>query len=259
MTNQVIPLYTGALAWPDPATLDRLFHPVWVYLVLTMDGRTMLVDTGNPRSLAGQDRALPWWDARLSMSPEDALDARLAAAGHPIESIDALVATHFDFDHCGNLDLFDAREIDCFVQRDHLDEMTRPEAGERFDRRLWDRSGVRWKPLDGDAVLAPGVETIRTDGHARGHQSLLIETNDGALLLAIDALMDRPSLGAGTFPGFYWEDQLTWSSARSRLLDIAEQRQATLIFGHDPAQCRIIGTDPQPLRLTPELCQSGSP
>jgi glyoxylase-like metal-dependent hydrolase (beta-lactamase superfamily II) len=112
--NQVYPLHTGFLGWRELPSLAMIMHPVYAYLIVTPAGKTILIDTGNPRSLIGKTRAAPWFDAPLAMNNEDNLIARLSQTGHAIANIDLLVATHFDFNHCGNNDLFDGSRIECW-------------------------------------------------------------------------------------------------------------------------------------------------
>ena len=49
---------------------------------------------------------------------------------------------------------------------------------------LVDFPGARWELLDGEAELAPGVHVIPTPGHVNGHQSIVLECDDGTLVLA---------------------------------------------------------------------------
>ena len=229
--NQVFPLLTGYLGWAQPS-LDPVMHPVYAYLIVTAGGASILVDSGNPRSLVGQPRALPWFDAPLSMGAEDDLTARLAGTGRTISDIDLLVATHFDFDHSGNTDLFDDSGIQCFVQAALLDDAM---AGDRSEPGLWNRPGVRYVSVTA-TTLAPGITLLESSGHATGHQSLLVEIENGSLLLAVDAIPDAPAMGSGPFPSFYIEDRAAWQRSRDKLLDLAASSGATVIFGHDPAQ-----------------------
>ena len=102
-------------------------------------------------AVARGPRALPWFDAPLSMGAEDDLTARLAGTGRTISDIDLLVATHFDFDHSGNTDLFDDSGIQCFVQAALLDDAM---AGDRSEPGLWNRPGVRYVSVTGDYARA---------------------------------------------------------------------------------------------------------
>lgn len=254
--NQVFPLLTGYLGCPHPPSLAPVMHPVYAYLIISKAGGSILVDSGNPRKLVGQTRATPWFDAPLSMNSDDDLGARLDRIGYSVSDIDLLVATHFDFDHCGNTDLFDQTGIVCAVQKDQLDDA---KSSDRYDRLLWDRPGLRFNALNGDTELDHGITLLETSGHAAGHQSLHVEIEDGSLLLTIDAISEPSALAEGPFPAFYIDDAPAWRRSRKKLVTIAESTGAVLIFGHDPGQVELLASGTGPIELTDELRQSGAP
>ncbi len=254
--NALFPLLTGCLAWPHPPSITAVWHPVYSYLLVTQVGRSILIDTGNPRSLIGQSRALPWFDAGIRMGPEDDLLSRLAGTGRSVSDIDLLVITHFDFDHCGNTDLFDHSGIECIVAAAQIDDAG---LSDRYDRQLWDRPGIHFSEISDDAVVEPGVQLLQTTGHAPGHLSLLVELDDGPVLLAIDALYDNNALGEGPFPAFAIDHLDAWRRSRTKLLTIANETGAVLLFGHDQHQGQLLAQQTGPLRITPELRQSGLP
>lgn len=233
-----------------------VMHPVFAYLIVTPGQRAILVDSGNPRTLVGKKRALPWFDAPISLCPQDDLVARLATVGHAVSDIDLLVATHFDFDHCGNTGLFDNMGIACIVQGEQLRDAR---TGDRYDRELWDRPGLRYTAASGDTEIEAGITLLETSGHAAGHQSLYVEIEDGSILLAIDAIPEVGAMGDGPFPNFYIEDDPAWRLSREKLLNLAEATGAVLVFGHDPGQGQLLASNPGPIKLTDALRQSGSP
>ncbi len=55
-------LHLGQLGLPDAETGETHFAQVPGYLIRTAEGRTVLVDTGNPVAVIGQPTAAPWWD-----------------------------------------------------------------------------------------------------------------------------------------------------------------------------------------------------
>jgi glyoxylase-like metal-dependent hydrolase (beta-lactamase superfamily II) len=54
-----------------------------------------------------------------------------------------------------------------------------------------DFDGAEYRPIDGDETIAPGVRIVATPGHTGGHQSLVVETRDGTLVLAGQAIYSR--------------------------------------------------------------------
>jgi N-acyl homoserine lactone hydrolase len=254
--NQLFPLLTGFLEWVDPPSKTPRWHPVYAYLVRTTNGRKLLIDTGNPRSLIGRNRADPWFDSGVSMRPEHDLSHCLDRANTALQDIDVLISTHFDFDHCGNHKLFDNWGIVHLVQTALLDTSA-DQAGQ--NRELWDRPGFNVRAVTGDAEIEKGVWVVSTPGHAAGHQSIMVELNTGMVVLAIDAMSTLEALGDGPLPWFAVDDRSTWLASRERLLDLVKANDAALIFGHEPGQLSFQSDPSQSLIVTDELRQSASP
>ncbi|MGD8601440.1 MAG: N-acyl homoserine lactonase family protein, partial [Gemmatimonadota bacterium] len=168
--------------------LQPLGIPVPGYLIQTDDRTNILVDSGFPEAFV-DDPPPPQGPLQLAveMQDEDRITRRLASVDLRPDDIDLLVCTHFDTDHAGNHELFTAAEL--VVQRSHYEAAT--SGDERFAgvREHWDAPGLRYRLLDGDTTLVPGVELIETSGHVPGHQSVLARLPEtGPVLLAIDAV-----------------------------------------------------------------------
>ena len=59
-----------------------------------------------------------------------------------------------------------------------------------YYKKNFDLPDYRWRLLDGDAEIVPGVTVLRSDGHTPGHQSLLVELPEtGPVILAGDSLL----------------------------------------------------------------------
>jgi N-acyl homoserine lactone hydrolase len=207
----------------------------------------VLVDSGNPASLIGAEVASPWTGLLADVRPQDDIVARLTELGLAPGDVDLLVSTHFDFDHCGRHDAFAAAGVESVVQRQHL-EAARRDA--RYDPALWDLPGLRYTAVDGDTELEPGLSLIETSGHAIGHQSLLVDTADGPVILAADAISSRTVLKERTVPDWYSD---TAEALRSidRLATLASEAGALLIFGHDALQWGTLPKSPAPFRRPP--------
>lgn len=109
-----------------------------------------------------------------------ALGSALAAAGVREDDVALVANCHLHFDHCGGNPDLAGRPI--FSQRVELDtahtteNYTLPE--------LVDARGLRYELLDGEAEVLPGVLVIPTPGHTAGHQSLVVRTGDGTVVVA---------------------------------------------------------------------------
>lgn len=213
--------------------------PVPGYLVQTDDGQNVLIDTGVSRQLIGAYGKSP--DVGIRMEEDDYVVSQLARIGVAPEDVRYLVCTHYDGDHAGNHDAFPQAEL--VVQRAHHDAAT---AGlERFQgmRAQWDHPDDRFRFVDGDTELLPGIELIETSGHVPGHQSVLVRLPEtGPVLLAIDAITSSNHLDADTreITQFDHEEEGVRASTR-KLVELAEREGVKLmVLGHDAAQWRTL-------------------
>jgi N-acyl homoserine lactone hydrolase len=142
--------------------------PVYVH-VIDHPGARVLVDTG----MTQLHPAVADMDPRLVPLGEQ--------PGFDLASIDVVINTHLHFDHCGGNRLFAGTPI--YVQRREredarTEDYTIPEWAE-FE-------GATYVELDGEQELLPGIRVVPTPGHTPGHQSVLVETEDGLVIVAGD-------------------------------------------------------------------------
>jgi N-acyl homoserine lactone hydrolase len=212
--------------------------PVPCYLIQLGDGANILIDSGFP------DDAESWPEMEITI--ERGVVGHLADLGLRPDDIDIVICTHFDPDHAGQLAAFTNAEF--VIQREH-DALARG-GDPRFDaaRPLWDNPAVRYRLVDGDTELLPGIELIESSGHVPGHQSVLVRLpRTGAVLLGIDALpFDMAPFTPETRPvnDFDMDEAATRASTR-KLLDLAaRERVALVVYGHDSAQWQELETAP---------------
>src|SRR5258708_8079971 len=154
--------------------------PIPCYLVQTSDGKHILIDSGFPKDPP------PWQGIQMHTNVVEQVGLLDLAAG----DINVLICSHCDGDHCGHHDDFPNAQL--VVQREHY-EVAR--AGhQRFaaTRPHWDLPASRYRFVDGDTELLPGLELIETSGHVPGHQSVLVRLPaTGPVLLTIDAVANQ--------------------------------------------------------------------
>ena len=92
-----------------------------------------------------------------------------------------VVNTHLHFDHCGGNRLFAGLPI--YVQR--IEREAAREPGYTIPEWV-EFEGARYVELDGEAVIAPGLRVLPTPGHTPGHQSVLVDTEDGLVVVGGD-------------------------------------------------------------------------
>jgi N-acyl homoserine lactone hydrolase len=168
LTSEVV---VAGNRWPGFS--DTIVHP---------DG-LVLVDTG-----------------MIDSTPE--LDAEWQPTPHPlpfelVRAVAIVVNTHLHFDHCGGNRLFPGLPI--HVQRRELadartqDDYTIPE---------WvDFPGATYVEHDGEAEILPGVRLLPAPGHTAGHQVVVVETDEGPVVLGGDVGYSFAEVGRGDTPG----------------------------------------------------------
>lgn len=136
--------------------------PVYGWTVATADG-TVLVDTG-----------------MIDSTPE--LDAEWMPVVHDwhVPNVIAVVNTHLHFDHCGGNRRYAG--LPTYVQRAELAAAVAPDYLEEWVRF----PGDTYVELDGDTELFDGVSVLFTPGHSHGHQAVVVETDEGRVVLGGD-------------------------------------------------------------------------
>jgi len=147
-------------------------------------------------------------------------------------------------DHAGYHDAFDHAEF--VVQRSHYELARGGHARFAAARAHWDHPALRYRLVDGDTELLPGLTLIETSGHCTGHQSVLVRLpRTGPILLAIDAA-PKASLFTADRPAWPYDENLEQLRASTRkMLEVARNVQAQLIvFGHDGQQWKSLRKSP---------------
>ena len=199
--------------------------PVWGAAV-EGNGLKILVDTGvstperwNPMH--------PVWQEK-----DETLEAALAELGWGLNDIDIVINSHLHYDHSeNNPRLPNAR---FFVSLREWEYAKHPIATQTWlYGHNWDRSPLsvmNYVLIDQDLFdVVPGIKTIETPGHSAGHQSILVQTDEGLLCIAGDAACFMENFTRPTPPGGL-------TSVEQGLASIEKMRRyADRIFmNHDP-------------------------
>ncbi|MBI4611474.1 MAG: N-acyl homoserine lactonase family protein [Candidatus Rokubacteria bacterium] len=209
---------------------EQVQIPVACYLVKTSDA-TVLFDTGfSPRAVPGLIRT----DPLARFTEADLLVHRLDSIGLEPDALDLVVLSHLHFDHAGGASLFPKSEL--VVQQDEYAYGHYPASfyAYLYYRKNFDLPGYRWRLIEGDLELVPGVTVLRSDGHTPGHQSLLVELEEsGPVILAGDCCYWQEHIDQERVPGVVWNPTQALHSIK-RLKTIARLVKGQIFPSHDP-------------------------
>ncbi|WP_293697387.1 N-acyl homoserine lactonase family protein [uncultured Agrococcus sp.] len=218
----------GIYGIPDaPIGMDYFF---WV--IHTADG-PILVDTGF--STEGGERR-----ARTFLThPKDAFES----LGLTAESRPEVLVTHAHYDHIGNLDAFPKSRVT--IAAAELEFWTSGmEHRRQFHHSVEDaelaelrsvRDEGRIRTFENEIEIADGVRMLRVGGHTPGQSIVLVDTAEGTVALASDAVhyyeeyeQDFPFAFVADLPAMY--------AAFDLLHDLeATGRVQHVVSGHDPS------------------------
>ena len=104
----------------------------------------------------------------------------LAKDGIDAKDVKAIANCHMHFDHGGGNFRFPGTTV--LAQKAEIENARKPNYTIAAD--VIDYPRARIETLDGDGEVAPGLRIIPTPGHTSGHQSLVVETKQGRVVLA---------------------------------------------------------------------------
>jgi glyoxylase-like metal-dependent hydrolase (beta-lactamase superfamily II) len=223
-------------------------------LLVEADGRRALIETGTGVRMREKDRDIKGVEGGDPV-------AALQAVGEDPASIDFVVVTHLHYDHAGGMLGTDGRpafpNARYVVQRDeaeaaHGDEL-RVQGIMEVEQLDAVRAAGQLAEVNGDVELIAGVRVLRTGGHTRGSQAVLIGQERGGSRSGDPA--ERAILWGDLIPT-RWQLPTRWTSAyddypvdaieiRSQLLARAAAEGWWSYFTHDPGPMpvRVEATD----------------
>jgi N-acyl homoserine lactone hydrolase len=160
------------------------------------------------------------------------LDDALATAGVTTADIRVVVNCHLHLDHCGGNPRFPGTPI--FAQQVEFDAAHREEDYPIVG--LYDFTDARYELHGGEADVAKGIRVVPTPGHTPGHQSLVVETEAGRVVLAGQAVN-----GATDFARAQYASELRRSGSEETVKvpewieRLQELDPILVLFAHDDA------------------------
>jgi N-acyl homoserine lactone hydrolase len=136
----------------------------------------------------------------IDSTPE--LDTDWHPTPHPlppdlVRRVAAVVNTHLHFDHCGGNRLFPGQPIHVQAR-----ELSDARTQDDYTIREWvDFPGATYAEHEGEAEILPGVRLVPAPGHTAGHQIVVVETDEGTVVLGGDVGYSFREIGEGDTPG----------------------------------------------------------
>ena len=217
---------------------EMVLLPVCGVVVETPAG-WVLLETGIGPALRDPVVAAPVYGEHPPRIPGtgEPVEQALAACGLRIEDIALVAVSHLHVDHAGGLGLFSGGPPVLLQEREWAFAQTPAAADQAYVASDYADPGLRWKLLDGDASIAPGLDAISTPGHTPGHMSFRVRLRDGATwLFAIDAIDLQEGIDTDTEIGSSADpaDAPLRRRSHDRLVRMAREERATLVAGHCP-------------------------
>lgn len=211
------------------------FNPAAVRI----DGRTVLIDTGNGPQAAAEDNSTRGW-----------LPRSMAHAGISPEDVDAVVISHFHSDHINGLlnahggpafpnaaILVPAPEWAFWMERSHEGDQ-RPGGIAGHARQIFAPVRDRVETFAWDDEVAPGLRAVATPGHTPGHTSFHLASAGQSLFIQSD-VTNNPALFARN-PGWHAAFDIDAEKAeavRRETYDMLAARRMPVLGFHYPFPC----------------------
>jgi N-acyl homoserine lactone hydrolase len=223
MKTTITPVFLGDfLSQPEQPLLEGQRIVVVAYVVRHPDA-TILFDTGIAPKLSPDDEAL----FRFERMP---VDEALALTGVRTDEVDAVVNCHLHPDHAGGNNIFRGKPI--WVQKAELDAARAPGFADLATADL-DAGSLRL--IAGAAELVPGVRILPTAGHTPGHQSLVVDGEDGPTVLLGQAVRLASEFGLAVRARERRLAGLEGPSYPSWVDEVLELEPARILLAHDYA------------------------
>jgi N-acyl homoserine lactone hydrolase len=207
---------------PEAATFEPF--PVHGWVVRHPEG-VIVVDTGIGR---GHPAIEEWYGPEV-VAIEDALRSVGVNAG----DVMAVVLSHLHFDHCGQHAALDAP---VYVQADEHAVAQQPQ----YTVAEWaDIPAGRLRLVVGEHEVADGVRTIATPGHTPGHQSVVVETDAGRVVLGGQCAFRAGELRSGIPAKTNLHDAAWAGAARNSLAKVRGLAPVAVHLSHDPEVVRF--------------------
>ena len=194
-------------------------------------GMKLLVNTGLCAAAAERQK-IEGIEITKGMSAAD-MNLLLEKIGWKAEEVNAIVNTSLHFMCCGNNGLFPNAAV--YVQKAEWEYAHKPSRNQTdyYDACLLSNgagAGVNLILVDGECEIAEGLVLIPTPGVTRGHQSLLVNMEEGVVCCAGEAVNLMENLRTNVISNVLDDTRSAFQSMR-----VITRTSRYLIPGFDPA------------------------
>ena len=189
--------------------------PSFSFLLIDENKEPVLVDTGFDIN------HIPGSDSSGIKKDEHYLENNLKKFGFTPGDIKTVIQTHLHWDHAAGIALFP--EADVFVQKSEIEGLFNLRENEEtsYCPAHWINSLSRFRLIDGDCEIKPGLELIMSAGHTEGHQSVKINSENSVITLIGDSPFTYEwlwtlvpddlwkSFRTGEGSRFFWQERLS--------------------------------------------------
>ena len=209
----------------------QLVTTCFLSFLIRTDDKNILFDAGMHYDVA---KLLKSKGRPISVREEDCLPARLKETGLTMADIDMVILSHVHRDHTGWLGEFPKAEVVC--QKDDYTAVViepAPYCNPLAPQKAYSERPIKWRLIEGDQEIVPGLTVFLTPGHSRGHQALLVQLpRTGPMLLVADAVLDLDCLEKEIIPGVL-DNRLEALKSLRKIKALAKVTGAKVIPSHD--------------------------
>ncbi|HIC93895.1 MAG TPA: MBL fold metallo-hydrolase [Anaerolineae bacterium] len=222
----------------EPDQLNRI--PVALNcLLIESEGKRILVDTGFGDKLSAKERDI------FDIAGRERLLSHLRRLGVAPEDVDIVVNTHLHSDHCGgNTILRDGEVVPTFPRAEYwIQRLEWADALFPNERTRATYLAHNFVPLErhgqvrllyGDTRVTSEVRCVVTRGHTRAHQSVIIESEGEFAIYLGDLAPWAVNMERLAWVAAFDVEPLETIETKRRIRNWALEKNALLIFGHDP-------------------------
>ena len=210
--------------------LDKKMRVATPFYAFDTEGGWILFDTGWPLM------AVPILEA-IGFEPDikenNSAAEQIKKIGLKPSDIKKIILSHLHVDHAGGLLYFPDAEV--YVQKDEFAYAHHPNSFQAaaYLTDTFNMPNIKWKLLEGDDVIIPGLTVIMAEGHTPGLQALIVELpQSGFYILGGDSSYLRENIEKNIPPGAAWNPVAGQYSIK-RLKAVQKLLDAQYFPGHE--------------------------